>query len=992
MKNKAILKLIMLTICAAMLLSLFACNTEPAGDGQTEAASTPAATDPIETDPLETDPIDTNSMETDPIETEPISTEPADTGSTESGSGETDSATTGTVGTGSSETESVNTESEGTSSAATETTETVTKETDSTESGTVSETVTETETETEEALPEDLVIKEYQNYDLMAYMVPYWEGNVVYNETVMFVGIGDSAPLMYNAKKIISVRSYDLKTEYVQGVDYDYVDGRLVLLEGTRIPYIPEDIYYQDTSVNIKLFTVMPDGTKKPTMVSSGPQMAKYQVAVTYAHTDEWQGCEIPDMSDRFASLIAKLEAGEDVTIIFCGDSITTGAESSWYHGIEPNAPCWPMLFTRYIASYYGYSIEGVDARTALGNTSIVRTIPDCSYGNRGTITYINTAIGGWTTEQGRDNADAHINNFAKQYGCDLLVLGFGMNNGHTKAAAFAEILEALVLSTREAAPNADVLLISTMLPNIHVEVAAGYGVATQHTFEAAMIELANKLYTENGIGCAVAPMTSVSESILSVKRYRDTSANNINHPNDFMSRAYAQTLMQTVFGYDNLASMEASPEQPNNTKELTARELSMVGVIYHMVTPSYVNGVNGKYASFLSKAGEQATTAQIIYTRFTTPDGAMGPSKPFDIGKAKYIVFKVKCSDPSQAFSVWFSTANSDVAKVSELASISLTIDDEWVTYVIDIQSAFSKACATDAEGNTTVMTLYFQLDNMAAGTVLDVQYVNFCDDWAEIAEIADQDNVKFARTSTDIKDVKKNGQCIGEHSLVEIENGGTLVWTCGVCGAKIAEKQIPEASNVYASAVEISNAASSKFTTSVVCNDDEDYVRIYGASKASTSFNLYTNAAGDVVTGQYLVLKYRYADNGNGQQQIIFYSSTQNSSAVSERDSLKFMPSKIEDATLTWRTAVVDLSQAVGCKDANKGLFIANDNGEYCAKFLSFSPFNTGSNVGADDYMDISYMAFCSSLEDAISLVDTASYEYYTGGYIPQVINVQQ
>ncbi len=984
MNNRSILKLVVLLVCMAMVLSLFACNTPPVTEGQTEAASTtPADTDPIETDPSDTDPDETDSIETDPqdtgsTESDSVTTEPISTGSTES-----DSVTTEPIGTGSAESDTVTTESTESGTVETGSTETDSNETDSDESSSE-------ETGSEETLPDDLEIKEYKNYDLMSYMVPYWDGNVVYNETVMFVGIGDTAPLMYDAKKIISVRSYDLKTEYVQGVDYDYVDGKLVLLEGTRIPYIPEELYYQDTSVNIKLFTVMPDGTKKPTMVSNGPQMAKYQVAVTYAHTDEWSGCEIPAMTERFESFISKLEAGEDVTIIFCGDSITTGAESSWYHNIGPNVPCWPMLFTRYIASYYGYSIEGVDARTALGNTSIVRTIPDCSYGNRGTITYINTAIGGWTTEQGRDNAEAHINDFAEQYGCDLLVLGFGMNNGYTKADALAEILKTTVMATRTAAPDADVLLISTMLPNIHVEVAAGYGVATQHTFEAAMIELANKLYTENGIGCAVAPMTSVSESILNVKRYRDTSANNINHPNDFMSRAYAQTLMQTVFGYDNLASMEASPEQPDNTKELTARELSMMAGIYHMVTPSYVSGVNGKYASFLSKAGEQAATAQIIYTRFITPEGNMGPAKPFEIGKAKYIVFKARCSDPSQAFSVWFSTADSTITKVSELASIRLTLDDEWVTYVIDIQSAFAKACAADADGNITVMTFYLQLDNMAAETVFDVQYVNFCDDWTEISAVADQDNVKFARTSTDVKDVKKNGQCIGEHSIVETEKDGTLVWACSVCGAEIAVKQIPEAANVYASAVDISNAASSRFTTSVICDDEEDFARIYGTADAG--FNLYANAEGNVVTGQYLVLKYRIADNGNGQAQIIFYASTQNPSAVNERDSLKLMPGTIEDPTLSWRTAVIDLSQAVGCKQADKGTFTANGNGEYCAKFITFRPFATGSNIGADDYIDISHMAFCSSLEDAISMVDTASYEYYTSEYIPQTINVEQ
>ena len=68
----------------------------------------------------------------------------------------------------------------------------------------------------------------YDKYDLDSYMSPIWSGNVVHNETVMFVGIDDKASLLYDADRIFSVRSYDLSVEYVEGVDYDYVDGKLV--------------------------------------------------------------------------------------------------------------------------------------------------------------------------------------------------------------------------------------------------------------------------------------------------------------------------------------------------------------------------------------------------------------------------------------------------------------------------------------------------------------------------------------------------------------------------------------------------------------------------------------------------------------------------------------------------------------------------------------------------------------------------------------------
>jgi hypothetical protein len=33
----------------------------------------------------------------------------------------------------------------------------------------------------------------------------------------------------------------------------------------------------------------------------------------------------------------------------------------------------------------------------------------------------------------------------------------------------------------------------------------------------------------------------------------RDESGNNINHPNDWFYRVYAQTLLQTLIGYENM-------------------------------------------------------------------------------------------------------------------------------------------------------------------------------------------------------------------------------------------------------------------------------------------------------------------------------------------------------------------------------------------------------------------------------------------------------
>ena len=55
------------------------------------------------------------------------------------------------------------------------------------------------------------------------------------------------------------------------------------------------------------------------------------------------------------------------------------------------------------------------------------------------------------------------------------------------------------------------------------------------------------------GKSVAVACVNSVTKAMLETKDFYDFAGNNINHPNDFLHRIYAQTLLQTVIGYENM-------------------------------------------------------------------------------------------------------------------------------------------------------------------------------------------------------------------------------------------------------------------------------------------------------------------------------------------------------------------------------------------------------------------------------------------------------
>ena len=43
----------------------------------------------------------------------------------------------------------------------------------------------------------------------------------------------------------------------------------------------------------------------------------------------------------------------------------------------------------------------------------------------------------------------------------------------------------------------------------------------------------------------------SSAAALLQRKKFIDVTGNNINHPNDYLSRVYAVTLLQTLAGYD---------------------------------------------------------------------------------------------------------------------------------------------------------------------------------------------------------------------------------------------------------------------------------------------------------------------------------------------------------------------------------------------------------------------------------------------------------
>lgn len=368
-----------------------------------------------------------------------------------------------------------------------------------------------------------------------------FDGNLVKNETVMFLEKGEAKNLLFKADEIISVTSYDGQKTYIEGVDYALKDGQLVCLEGSSIPCITSDVFYNYEG---SIITVKHDGKTVPLYWGEGTTMTQWQVNVTYTHTDKWNGYRQECAAETLRPFLQKLINGEDVTIVFYGDSITFGANASSIVGTEPNQMSYTVLFTKALADLFGYNIRYIN--TNLPNT--VKVPADYNAGSSHTITYINSAVGGWSSTDGIENYDTYIKPFIEKYGCDLFMLGFGMNDGGKTPEKYYRTEKKILNKIVKQAPDVNLMLMATMVPN-----PDGIGWYSNQVKQEKILLKGAEKYNRKDVPCAVICMGSTSLSILERKQFCDYTGNNINHLNDFFSRVYAQTMLQCAVGYENM-------------------------------------------------------------------------------------------------------------------------------------------------------------------------------------------------------------------------------------------------------------------------------------------------------------------------------------------------------------------------------------------------------------------------------------------------------
>jgi lysophospholipase L1-like esterase len=325
------------------------------------------------------------------------------------------------------------------------------------------------------------------------YLIPFWESDTVFNETVLLLSEDNSKPsgkLLFNPSRIISIRSYNLKTTYSEGADYSLKGNIITKTDGSSIPSAA------DTSFSKKDLTWY--------------DLQSEWIVVTYVHKDKWKGSIPGYLGSEMPVTINKLLSASSLRIVACGMSITRGMDVSGYHNLPPYMPPYVDLLVRKLKKKYNYN----------------------------DITLYNAGLPGAKADWAAQYADEYINSFDP----DLVIIDFGMNDFWSYSPAqFKNYIETIIQKCRVHNRNVEFLLISNMkFDPDYISPANNY----KTFYESNLIGYNTALQSLCSTGIINLDMTTLSDEIYKMKKAKDCLANPL-HPNDYMARWYAQCMAE---------------------------------------------------------------------------------------------------------------------------------------------------------------------------------------------------------------------------------------------------------------------------------------------------------------------------------------------------------------------------------------------------------------------------------------------------------------
>ena len=292
-----------------------------------------------------------------------------------------------------------------------------------------------------------------------------------------------TATLLFAPDGGVSMRSAAGDVEYGEGIDFvlDGEPGIVRLTPGSRIPVVSR--------------------AELSTLDDPDDLFRRRHVHASYTHrAGQWHGYLPPFSGGDLPKTMSRLHAGLPITIAITGDSISEGYNASGFDGVPPHQPPYAGVLAAGLTAAYGSPI-------ALRNFAVAGSAAD----------------GG---------GDAESVAAVKP---DLVIVAFGMNDsGYAAAEDFAVSISGIVREIHGRAPDAEFVLVSSMLPNP----AFAYPILARFPeYRAALAGLC-------GAGIVLADVTAMWADLLTRKSVYDLTGNGVNHPNDFGHQVYAQVIL----------------------------------------------------------------------------------------------------------------------------------------------------------------------------------------------------------------------------------------------------------------------------------------------------------------------------------------------------------------------------------------------------------------------------------------------------------------
>ncbi len=328
-------------------------------------------------------------------------------------------------------------------------------------------------------------------YEIDEIMRPLWETDGVFRESVLIVrrdGRFEDGVLLFPPGKIVDVRDSSLRIRYEEGMDYEMTKEGIRLKPGTSAPYGLSTEMFPDDPVN------RPGESSRPLLAGGHILLSESyykprQLTITYESDQKnWIGPKFVQRPDLLPKTVAKLAAGEPLKIIVSGDSVTRGGSASGYTGSLPFQPSWSYLMAEFLEKNTGSDIEITNAAGLLSSPSF----------------FVNTKS-------------------------DLIIL-------QSVSPAGLRYFLPIIEMVRRAKRHTEFIILLPLQTNPK---AVDINPFLQYLSELRKMEQP---------GLAVADTWSIHGEMLKRKNYADMTGNNFNHPNDFLLRVIAQSVVYLFF------------------------------------------------------------------------------------------------------------------------------------------------------------------------------------------------------------------------------------------------------------------------------------------------------------------------------------------------------------------------------------------------------------------------------------------------------------